>query len=153
MPRTPAFTARCCTTRSGATSRPFARGGSTWRPDTRSDGSTTRPGSTGQSGSIWLSNLFYPDLYQEDLRTNAREFYQLYYGVQPTDRQLEALIRPAEAKPGETSRVANVPLFGAEPPPMPGTLSGASPTPPAGAPGRNYRPRGGQPPALSPNPP
>ena len=105
-------------------------------------------------GLYWLSNLFYPDLYQEDLRTNARDFYQLYYGVQPTDRQLEALIRPAEAKPGETSRVANVPLFGAEPPPMPGTPSGDQmQTPSGGAPGRNYRPRGGQPPALSPNPP
>ena len=93
-------------------------------------------------GLYWLSNLFYPDLYQEDLRSNARGFYQLYYGVQPTDRQLEALIRPAEAKPGETSRVANVPLFGAEPPPMPGAPSGG-----------NYRPRAGQPPAPPPNPP
>lgn len=86
-------------------------------------------------GLYWLSNVLYPDLYQEDLRTNARGFYQLYYGVQPTDRQLEALIRPAESNPGETRRFANVPILGAEPPPLP-NLSGPALPPPSGVPGR-----------------
>ncbi len=83
------------------------------------------PGVNRAIGLYWLSNLFYPDLYQQDLRVNAREFYQLYYGVALTDRQLDAMIRPAEANPGETRRLANVPLFGAEPSPLPTT-------PPAG---------------------
>jgi iron complex transport system substrate-binding protein len=113
------------------------------------------PGVNRAIGLYWLSNLFYPDLYQEDLRTNAREFYQLYYGVQITDRQLEALIRPAEANPGETRRPANVPLFGAEPPPLPSITPGAPmPAPPAGVPGRSGPHGGGddQSPTPSPKP-
>jgi iron complex transport system substrate-binding protein len=96
------------------------------------------PGVNRAIGLYWLSNLFYPDLYQEDLRVIAREFYQLYYGVALTDRQLDALIRPAEANPGETSRLANVPLFGAEPSPLPTTPPGGAlpPTPPSGGRGR-----------------
>ncbi|HTV44334.1 MAG TPA: ABC transporter substrate-binding protein [Stellaceae bacterium] len=94
------------------------------------------PGINRSIGLYWLSNLLYPDLYQEDLRTNAREFYQLYYGVQLTDRQLEALIRPAESSPGETRRFANIPILGAEPPPLPDIPPGAEPLPaPSAAPG------------------
>ena len=112
------------------------------------------PGVNRAIGLYWLSNLFYPDLYQEDLRTNAREFYQLYYGVAINDRQLEAMIRPAEANPGETRRAANVPLLGAEPPPLPTTppAGTAPPSPPSGVPGRgSLRGGAGQPPA-SPRP-
>jgi len=112
------------------------------------------PGINRAIGLYWLSNLFYPDLYQEDLRTNAREFYQLFYGVTLSDRQLEAMLRPAEANPGETSRLANVPLFGAEPPPLPTTPPGGAAPPPAGVPGRGGLRGGGagQPPAASPSP-
>jgi iron complex transport system substrate-binding protein len=95
------------------------------------------PGVNRSIGLYWLSNLLYPDLYQEDLRANARGFYQLYYGRQPSDRQLEALIRPAESSPGETRRVANIPIFGAEPSPLPNTSPGAVTPPPSGIPGRN----------------
>jgi iron complex transport system substrate-binding protein len=95
------------------------------------------PGVNRAIGLYWLSNLLYPDLYQEDLRTNARGFYQLYYGVQLTDRQLEALIRPAESNPGETRRFANVPILGAEPPPLPNIPPGSgTAAPPARIPGR-----------------
>ncbi|MGH7048373.1 MAG: ABC transporter substrate-binding protein [Stellaceae bacterium] len=94
------------------------------------------PGINRSIGLYWLSNVFYPDLYQEDLRTNAREFYQLYYGVQLTDRQIEALIRPAESSPGETRRFANIPILGAEPSPLPEIPPGAQPLPTPGmAPG------------------
>jgi iron complex transport system substrate-binding protein len=115
------------------------------------------PGVNRAIGLYWLSNLFYPDLYQEDLRTNAREFYQLYYGVALSDAQLEALIRPAEAHPGETGRLANIPLFGAEPTPLPTTPPGdaPTPTPPSGVPGRGgLRGDGtGQPATPAPKPP
>jgi iron complex transport system substrate-binding protein len=112
------------------------------------------PGVNRAIGLYWLSNLFYPDLYQEDLRTNARDFYQLYYGVQLNDRQLEALIRPAEANPGETRRPANVPILGAEPPPLP-TVSPGTPTqaPPTGVPGRGGLRGGGSSPQAARPPP
>ncbi len=91
------------------------------------------PGVNRAIGLYWLASLFYPNLYQQDIRTVAREFYQLYYGVQLTDRQLEALVRPAEPNTGQTQRLANVPLLGAEPPPMPSIPPDAGmANPPAG---------------------
>ena len=116
------------------------------------------PGVNRAIGLYWLGSLFYPDQYQQDLRTVAREFYQLFYGVQLNDRQLEALIRPAEGSAGATRRLANVPLFGAEPPPLLNIpAGGGTAPPPAGVPGRGG-PHGGsgggpsQPPARLPNP-
>jgi iron complex transport system substrate-binding protein len=83
------------------------------------------PGVNRIIGLYWLTALFYPDQYQEDLRTSAREFYQRFYAVKLTDRQLEALVRPAEATPGETRRAIDVPLLGAEPVPVPNTSPNA----------------------------
>ena len=71
-------------------------------------------------GLPWLSALCYPDVYQEDLRASVREFYDQFYRIKLSDRQLEALVRPAEANAGETSRALGVPLLGAEPVPLPG---------------------------------
>jgi len=76
----------------------------------------------------WLSSLFYPASYQEDLRVVVRNFYDKFYGVKLTDRQLEALVRTAEARPGETRSTIDVPLLGAEPVPLPSV----SPNAPAG---------------------
>ena len=102
-------------------------------------------------GLYWLSGLFYPDIYQQDLRSVAREFYQLYYGVQLTDRQLNVLIRPAEGGVSQTQRLANIPILGAEPPPMPNIPPGTErETPPLGVPGRGGSNR---PPAQVPNRP
>jgi iron complex transport system substrate-binding protein len=83
------------------------------------------PGTNRMIGLYWLSALFYPDQFQEDLRTNAREFYEKFYAVKLTDRQLEALVRPAEARAGETRRQIDVPLLGAEPVPLPNTSPNA----------------------------
>jgi iron complex transport system substrate-binding protein len=98
-------------------------------------------------GLPWLSALFYPDVYQEDLRASVRDFYDKFYRVQLTDRQLETLVRPAEAHAGETRRPIDVPILGAEPVPLPGT-------PPNGPglrpPGRGGTP-GYPPPAATPN--
>jgi hypothetical protein len=81
----------------------------------------------------WLTGLFYPDQYQEDLRTNAREFYDKFYRIKLTDRQLEALVRPA-ARVGETPGIG-VPLLGAEPVPFPNAAPNA-PLPSGRPPGR-----------------
>jgi hypothetical protein len=83
----------------------------------------------------WLTALFYPDQYQEDLRTNVREFYSKFYQIKLTDRQLEALVRPAESRTGEAQRQIGVPLLGAEPVPFPNTAPNA-PMPSGRPPGR-----------------
>lgn len=85
------------------------------------------PGVNRAIGMHWLSSVFYPNLNQQDLGGVAREFYQLYYGVQLTDRQLQALIRPALGNAGQSQQLANAPLLGAEPSPMPNLPTGGPP--------------------------
>jgi len=85
-------------------------------------------------GLSWLQSLFYPGVYEQDLRVVVREFYDSFYGVKLSDRQLEALVRTAEARPGETRRPIDVPLLGAEPVPFPNT--NAPPGPLGRPPGR-----------------
>jgi iron complex transport system substrate-binding protein len=85
-------------------------------------------------GLYWLSDLFYPTTLEEDLRTNVRDFYQTYIGVALTDRQLDAMLRPAVPSALAAQSAATVPLFGAEPTPEP-ELS-PRPMPGTGPPGR-----------------
>jgi iron complex transport system substrate-binding protein len=77
------------------------------------------PGVNRIVGLYWLAGLFYPDQYQEDLRTNVREFYDKFYRIKLTDRQLEDLVRPAVPQTAESQRQIGVPLLGAEPVPYP----------------------------------
>jgi iron complex transport system substrate-binding protein len=93
------------------------------------------PGVNRIIGLYWLTAIFYPDQYQEDLRTSAREFYDKFYRIKLTDRQLEALVRPAESRAGESRRQIGVPLLGAEPVPFPNVAPNA-PAPSARPPGR-----------------
>jgi iron complex transport system substrate-binding protein len=88
------------------------------------------PGVNRIIGLPWLSALFYPDVYQEDLRASVREFYDKFYRVKLSDKQLEALVRRAEAQPGETRRPIDVPLLGAEPVPLPGPSNAPQGRPP-----------------------
>src|SRR5262249_10307664 len=84
---------------------------------------------------LWLpllTGLFYPGVYQGDVRASVGEFYDKFYRVKLNDKQLEALVRRAEAQPGETRRPIDVPLLGAEPVPLPGP----SPVPQGRPPGR-----------------
>jgi iron complex transport system substrate-binding protein len=97
-------------------------------------------------GLPWLTALFYPDVYQEDLRTNVREFYDNFYRIKLTDHQLEALVRPAGAPTGETGQMLGVPLLGAEPVPLPSGPPNSSGSRP---PGREGPP--GYPPAAPPS--
>ncbi len=93
------------------------------------------PGINRVIGLYWLTGLFYPDQYQEDLRTAVREFYDKFYRIKLTDRQLEALVRPAESRAGESQRQIGVPLLGAEPVPFPNAAPNA-PAPSGRPPGR-----------------
>jgi iron complex transport system substrate-binding protein len=43
-------------------------------------------------GAQWLANLFYPDLYPFDVKREAREFYRLFFGVTPTDADIDDLL-------------------------------------------------------------
>jgi iron complex transport system substrate-binding protein len=70
-------------------------------------------------GLYWLSALFYPNALEEDLRTTVRDFYQTFYGVALTDRQLDALVRPAAPSVVAMQSTATVSLFQAEPTPEP----------------------------------
>jgi iron complex transport system substrate-binding protein len=76
-------------------------------------------------GLSWLSSICYPAVYQEDLRANVREFYDKFYRVKLTDKQLETLVRPAEAQTGESKTQINVPILGAEPVPYPSATPNA----------------------------
>src|SRR5215471_16596606 len=69
------------------------------------------PGVNRIIGLYWLTALFYPDQYQEDLRTSVRDFYDKFYRVKLSDRQLEALVRPAEARLGGSQQLIGVPLL------------------------------------------
>src|SRR5215469_8097488 len=86
------------------------------------------PGVNRIIGLYWLTALFYPDQYQEDLRTNVRDFYDRFYRIKLTDRQLEALVRPAESRAGESRGLIGVPLLGAEPVPFPNAAPNAPPS-------------------------
>jgi iron complex transport system substrate-binding protein len=95
-------------------------------------------------GLPWLSSLCYPAVYQEDLRATVRDFYDKFYRIKLTDKQLDALVRSAEAQTGESQTPIGVPILGAEPVPYPG----------ANAPPSGLRPPGrGGPPGLAPHPP
>jgi len=43
-------------------------------------------------GLRWLAGLFYPDKLAADLRETTRAFYRLFYHVDPSDAELDALI-------------------------------------------------------------
>lgn len=86
------------------------------------------PGVNRIIGLYWLTALFYPDQYQEDLRTSVRDFYDKFYRVKLSDRQLEALVRPAAARLGGSQQLIGVPLLGAEPVPFPNATPNAPPS-------------------------
>jgi iron complex transport system substrate-binding protein len=93
------------------------------------------PGVNRIIGLYWLTGLFYPDQYQEDLRSNVSEFYEKFYSVKLSDRQLDALLRPAIGSSATTGSQVGVPLLGAEPVPIPNAAPNA-PAPSGRPPGR-----------------
>lgn len=42
-------------------------------------------------GAQWLANLFYPDLYPFDAHREARDFYRLFFGVEPSESDISGL--------------------------------------------------------------
>jgi iron complex transport system substrate-binding protein len=46
-------------------------------------------------GLRWIANLLYPDRFPEDIRTIARDFYRLFYQVEPDDQQFDRILAGA----------------------------------------------------------
>ena len=46
-------------------------------------------------GIQWLSRLFYPEHFADDLRTVTRNFYRLFYHLDPSAEQLDELLAHA----------------------------------------------------------
>jgi iron complex transport system substrate-binding protein len=49
-------------------------------------------------GIKWLANLFYPELFQYDMRNETRQFYETFYHVKVTDAQLDQILATAVRK-------------------------------------------------------
>jgi iron complex transport system substrate-binding protein len=49
-------------------------------------------------GILWLAKLFYPDRFAYDLRGETRRFYKIFYQVDLSDAQLNALVATAVRK-------------------------------------------------------
>lgn len=45
-------------------------------------------------GVRWAAKMLYPDLFPEDLSTEARKFYELFYHRAPSDAEMKTLIAP-----------------------------------------------------------
>jgi iron complex transport system substrate-binding protein len=43
-------------------------------------------------GLLWLGKLLYPASFPQDIRTEARRFYALFYQQEPSNAQLEGLL-------------------------------------------------------------
>lgn len=56
------------------------------------------PGINRLVGIRWLEHLFYPADFKGDLSTEVHDFYKLFYQVDLTDEQLDALLRTATVK-------------------------------------------------------
>jgi hypothetical protein len=92
------------------------------------------PGVNRLIGLHWLSSLFYPDENQEDLRSAACEFYDLFYGIKLTNAQIDAMLQLAGVQSPETGEA--IPRVGARAstaatPSTPTTPSLAKPANPA----------------------
>ena len=114
------------------------------------------PGINRLIGLYWLSGLFYPDQTQEDLRSVTCDFYNKFYRETLTNAQIEALVRPAGAKPPEAGQTYGEPLvgLGAAPPSSlaapPSSLGSPPPAQPNATqtPAAPQRPNRQQPPAA-----
>jgi iron complex transport system substrate-binding protein len=85
------------------------------------------PGVNRMIGLYWLAALFYPSQYQQELGATVRDFYDKFYGAKLTDKQVEALLRPAVGPSATAGGQVGVPLLGAEPVPFPSTAPNAPP--------------------------
>jgi iron complex transport system substrate-binding protein len=53
------------------------------------------PGVNRTLGVAWLTAVLYPDRTTADLRADVREFFRLFYHVEPTEAQIDGLLAGA----------------------------------------------------------
>lgn len=53
------------------------------------------PGANRLIGVRWLEHVLYPEQFTSDLRSDVRDFFKLFYQVEVTDKQLDALLADA----------------------------------------------------------
>ena len=70
------------------------------------------PGVNRLIGLYWLSQVFYPGDSQDDLRTLMQDFYDKFYGIKLTDKQIEAIAKTAGIPPSDTPHLAALPPIG-----------------------------------------
>ncbi len=59
------------------------------------------PGANRVLGVVWLANLLYPQLFQDDMRKKIAEFHRLFYQQEPTAAQIEQLLGEPGVWPGK----------------------------------------------------
>lgn len=55
-------------------------------------------------GLKWVAGLLYPQHFPDDLKTVTREFYRLFYHVDPSEAELDRLIAWSKGEPPEQTR-------------------------------------------------
>jgi iron complex transport system substrate-binding protein len=87
------------------------------------------PGVNRLIGLYWLASLFYPDELEQDLRSTTTDFYDKFYRVKLSARQLDALLKPAEAHDRRSPQLVSDALMnlGTPAPAAPGYAPGVPP--------------------------
>ncbi len=83
------------------------------------------PGINRMIGLYWLASLFYPEELEQDLRSATAEFYDKFYRVKLSAKQLDALLKPAEAHGSRSPQLVSEALMKLNAPPG----GGAAPAP------------------------
>jgi len=50
------------------------------------------PGANRVLGVVWMANLLYPQLFQDDMKKKIAEFHRLFYHQEPTAAQIEQIL-------------------------------------------------------------
>jgi len=70
------------------------------------------PGINRLIGLYWLSVLFYPNANQNDVRSLAQDFYDKFYGITLSDKQIDAIAKTAGIPASDSLHLADLPLGG-----------------------------------------
>jgi iron complex transport system substrate-binding protein len=89
------------------------------------------PGVNRLIGLYWLSQLFYPGGSQEDLQSLMTDFYDKFYGIKLSDKEVAAIAKTAGIPPSDTPHLAALPPLNGTPPstgapgtaPVPGAVN------------------------------
>jgi iron complex transport system substrate-binding protein len=70
------------------------------------------PGVNRLIGLYWLSVLLYPGDNQNDVRSLAQDFYDKFYGIKLSDKQIDTIAKTAGIPASDTPHLADLPLGG-----------------------------------------